>query len=102
MTPEGRVKQKLVRFLLSLQPVPYLFFPVTGGYGRSGIPDVVGCWKGRFFAIECKAEGKLGNTTALQEREMEKIREAGGIAFAYDGTFRMSDIDLMDKLEGKK
>jgi len=100
MTSEGRVKQKLVRFLNSLQPVPYFFSPQTGGYGRSGLPDIVGCWQGRFFAIECKAEGKLGNTTALQQREMEKICEAGGVAFAYDGT--MSDMDLMDKLEGKK
>ena len=100
ITPEGRTKQKLLRLINSLEPVPYLFFPATGGYGRSGIPDVVGCWQGRFFAIECKAEGKGGNTTALQNRELEMIRTAEGIAFVYDGT--MSDMELLDKLEGKK
>ncbi len=99
-TPEGKTKRKLTTFLRLLQPVPYLFFPQTGGYGRSGIPDVVGCWRGRFFAIECKAEGKLGNTTALQQREITTIKEAGGIAFVYDGT--MTEEELLNKLEGKK
>lgn len=98
MTPEGKTKKKLTVFFNSLQPVPYVFFPQTGGYGRSGIPDVVGCWEGRFFAIECKAEGKLTNTTALQKREMEKVREAGGVAFVYDGT--MSDEELRVRLLG--
>ena len=98
MTPEGKTKRKLTTFLNALQPVPYLFFPATGGYGRSGIPDVVGCWEGKFFAVECKAEGKLGNTTALQKREMEKVREAGGVAFVYDGT--MSDEELRVRLLG--
>jgi len=99
-TPEGKVKQKLLRFINSLEPVPYAFFPATGGYGRSGLPDIVGCWRGRFFAVECKAPGKLGNATALQNREMEMIRRAGGVAFVYDGT--MSDMELMDRLEGKE
>lgn len=98
-TPEGKTKRKLLLFLRRLQPVPYLFFPQTGGYGRSGIPDVVGCWAGRFFAVECKAEGKLNNTTALQERELELIRDAGGISFVYDGT--MTEEELLNKLEGK-
>lgn len=98
-TPEGKTKRKLTLVLRRLQPVPYLFFPATGGYGRSGIPDVVGCWAGRFFAVECKAEGKLTNTTALQERELELIREAGGIAFVYDGT--MTEEELINRLEGK-
>lgn len=100
MTPEGIVKNRLVMVLRALQPVPYYFFPQTGGYGRSGVPDVVGCWQGRFFAIECKAEGKGKNTTALQDRELFLIRQGGGIAFVYDGT--ISDLELMDKLEGKK
>ena len=98
MTPEGKTKQKLVRFLLSLQPVPYFFSPQTGGYGRSGIPDVVGCWEGRFFAVECKAEGKLNNTPALQQREITTIKEAGGIAFVYDGA--ISDEELRIRLLG--
>lgn len=56
----------------------YYFMPPGAGYGRAGIPDFVGCVHGVFFAIEAKGEG--GKTTALQEREMQFIRDAGGIA----------------------
>jgi Holliday junction resolvase len=81
MTPEGKVKLKLKKILDKLGA--YYFFPATGGYGRNGVPDVVGCIAGK-FAVECKAVG--GKPTALQLRELEKIRRAGGIAFIYDGT----------------
>ena len=80
MTPEKKVKNLVVKQLKELGA--YYFFPATGGYGRSGVPDVVGCWNGRCFAIECKA-GK-NTTTALQEFEIKKIREVGGVAWVVN------------------
>lgn len=80
LTPEGAVKAK-VRRMLDAASV-YYFMPATGGYGRSGVPDIVGCCNKRFFAIECKA-GK-GKTTALQDNELRKIKEAGGIALVIN------------------
>jgi Holliday junction resolvase len=80
MTPEAKVKKKVVAQLNELGA--YNFFPVMGGYGRSGIPDIIGCYRGYFFAVECKA-GK-NTTTALQERELQKIRDAGGIAIVVN------------------
>lgn len=79
MTPEGKVKQGVVKLLK--QHGVYYFFPATHGYGRSGVPDVVCCVKsesgiGHFVAIECKANGNV--PTVLQEREMQHIRDAGG------------------------
>ena len=47
--------------------------------GRAGVPDIIGCYKGRFIAIECKA-GK-GKTTALQDKELGAILTAGGFTF---------------------
>ncbi len=76
MTPEAKVKKK-VREILDELGI-YYFFPPANGYGRAGIPDVIGCFNGRFIAVECKA-GK-GKTTALQERELERIADAGGFA----------------------
>lgn len=76
-TPESRVKDK-VKKLLDEHGV-YYFMPATGGYGRSGVPDFVCCFRGRFFAIECKAGDN--NPTALQQREMTRITEAGGISY---------------------
>jgi Holliday junction resolvase len=52
--------------------------------GRAGIPDIIGCFRGRFLGIECKA-GK-GKTTALQDLELEKIRQAKGFAYVVNET----------------
>jgi hypothetical protein len=79
-TPEGRVKDKVTKLLKSHNV--YYFFPVTGGYGVSGIPDIVCCHNGRFIAFECKA-GK-NKTTALQDRQLEMIRQSGGIALVIN------------------
>ncbi len=75
-TPEGKVKDKVVKILK--QYGVYYFFPVTGGYGASGIPDIICCHNGRFIAIECKA-GK-NKTTPLQDAHIARIRAAGGVA----------------------
>lgn len=74
MTPEGKVKAKVVKLLKEFNV--YYFYPVTGGFGRSGVPDVICCVAGYFFGIECKA-GK-NKPTPLQEAEMQKIQDAGG------------------------
>ena len=52
--------------------------PVTGGYGKQGAPDFLVCHRGKFFGIETKA-GK-GKLTTLQEINLKKIVEAGGVA----------------------
>jgi len=79
-TPESKVKAKVVK-LIKAHGI-YYFFPATYGFGRSGVPDVVCCAKGKFIAIECKA----GNNkpTALQEKEMADIRKAGGHAYVVN------------------
>lgn len=73
-TPEGKVKRVVTKQLREMGA--YYFFPATGGYGRSGVPDIVGCWRGLFFGIECKA-GK-NTPTALQEKNLRDIEYAGG------------------------
>ena len=74
-TPEKKVKNKVVE-VLKAHGV-YYFFPATFGMGRSGVPDIICCYRGRFLAIECKAGA--GKTTALQDRELAAIRAAGGV-----------------------
>lgn len=75
-TPEKKLKKKLVSILKGYGA--YYFYPVTGGYGGSGVPDIVGCYRGRFFGIECKA-GK-NTTTALQKINLANIEAQGGWA----------------------
>jgi Holliday junction resolvase len=82
MTPESKVKKRVV-VVLKKHGI-YYFFPATGGFGRSGVPDIIGCWEGMFFGIECKANG--GKPTELQKAEMSKISNAGGVVFVVDET----------------
>lgn len=73
-TPESKVKKQCTKLLETHGA--YYFFPVTGGFGRSGVPDIIVCYRGQFLGVECKA-GK-NKPTALQEAEMAKVRAAGG------------------------
>jgi hypothetical protein len=75
-TPEKKVKDA-VKKLLDAHSA-YYFSPVTGGFGTSGVPDIVACIQGKFIGIETKA-GK-GKPTALQEKNLMNIMRTGGIA----------------------
>jgi len=79
-TPESKVKARVVARLKALGA--YYFYPVTGGYGSSGVPDIVGCYKGLFFGIECKA-GK-NKPTMLQEKNLAHIAACGGVALVVN------------------
>ena len=76
MTPEAKVKKKVVAQLKEMGA--YYFYPVPGGYGFSGVPDIVGCYKGIFFGIECKSGSN--KPTALQDKNLTDIRKQKGIA----------------------
>lgn len=80
LTPEKKVKNHVAKILKAAGV--YFFYPTTAGYGRSGVPDIVCCYQGKFIGIECKANGNV--PTALQVREMDKIRAAGGRALVVD------------------
>lgn len=76
MTPERKkVKQKVTKQLKSLGA--YFTTPATWGYGKSGVSDFLGCYCGKFFAFECKANG--GKLTPLQEFNLQQVREADGL-----------------------
>ena len=93
-TPEGKVKAAVRRWLG--EHAQWHFMPPGTGFGRSGIPDIVGCAPvtitpgmvgdtiGVFFAIETKAPGKLHNTTTNQNREISAIRANAGLVFVVD------------------
>jgi hypothetical protein len=74
-TPEAKVKDK-IKAILKEHRV-YYAMPIGTGYGNAGVPDFLCCIKGRFLAIEAKANG--GKTTALQDKNLRDIEAAGGI-----------------------
>ena len=56
MTPEAKVKRVITNQLKALGA--YYFYPATGGYGKSGVPDIVGCYNGN---------GSLGSSARREE-----------------------------------
>ena len=80
MTPEAKVKKKVVRILK--EAGAYYFYPVTGGFGRSGVPDVVACYKGRFIGMKINA-GK-NKPTPLQQKNLDDITKEGGLAYVIN------------------
>ena len=78
--PEKKVKDRIRKTLEELGA--WYFFPPSNGYGRAGIPDVIGILRGVPFAIEAKA-GK-NKPTMLQLRELERIQAAGGLALVVN------------------
>lgn len=77
-SPESYHKEDIKKFLATIDC--WHFSPFMKGFGKNGVPDIVGCYQGRFFSIEVKREGS--KPTPIQERRMAEIRKAGGWAVA--------------------
>jgi Holliday junction resolvase len=79
-TPEAKVKKKVKKILDDIGA--YHFSPMTGGFGRAGVPDIIACYKGRFIGIECKA-GK-NEPTLLQKHNIKEIQRNQGLAIVVN------------------
>ncbi len=73
---ETRFKQKVLKLLNEL-PDTWCFKNVS--VSVAGIPDIIGCHRGYFFAWELKKNSK-SKPTKLQAHVLEKIREAHGFS----------------------
>lgn len=72
---ESAIQTKIIKWLRDND-----FYVVkTVACNRNGVPDVLACRDGAFVAIEVKAP--TGTVSKLQEYQIKKIKEAGGIAF---------------------
>lgn len=80
-TPEGKVKRHVSQVLKRAEEV-YYFMPVQTGYGSPTL-DYLGSSRGRAFAIETKAPGKV--PTVRQEAIIKEMQAAGMQVFVIDG-----------------
>jgi len=66
-----------------LKTIPSLYFFVKEAASLRGIPDLIGCVNGRFFAWELKRSEAEGNKTTgrivLQKVTLNTINKCGGI-----------------------
>lgn len=51
------------------------FMPAANGFGKAGVPDFIGCFKGNMFAIETKF-GR-NELTEMQIRQLHHLIQAG-------------------------
>lgn len=70
---EGIIKDKVYKYLLQKGAL------VLKYWGNiKGVPDLIGCYKGYFFAIELKNTTKL---TKIQKEILDIINKSGGYTY---------------------
>ena len=81
LTPEGKFQEKVLKHLRKQEGL-YVF--KKEAHAIRGIPDIIGCWNGRFFALELKKSladtRKETGGIVLQKYNIGKINEARGFA----------------------
>lgn len=75
---ESVIVRDILKYLNSL-PNCFAWKEHGGMYGTAGIPDIICCYRGEFYAFEVK--GPHGKLTKLQEKTIRDIQAAGGQAY---------------------
>lgn len=74
---EKNIENKIKAYLKSIGAYYVKYF--GNSYSQVGVPDLLVCYKGHFIGIEVKNE--TGKTSPLQDINIKRINEAGGISF---------------------
>jgi len=82
-TPEGKVKDWLVRYILKYFPDAWIYKAPAGRYGRKGVPDLLCSIKGIFVAIEVKADN--GTLSQYQDYEIKKLDKSEALTLVIYG-----------------
>ena len=88
---EQQIQKKIYDFLIA--EGCYVVKVISAS--KSGVPDLIGCYEGKFFAIEVKTPGTRNNVSKLQEYNIDKIYEAGG-----QGIVKWDLVGLQEFLRG--
>lgn len=76
--PETRLVKKILVALREAYPGSYWRKIHGNAFQHAGIPDILGCVKRRFIALEVKTEDE-NQRSKIQENEEDEILEARGI-----------------------
>lgn len=71
---ESQIQTKIIKYLNGIGA----YSIKTIVTNRNGCPDIICCLKGRYVALEVKAE--KGTVSQLQEHNIKLIRNSGGVA----------------------
>lgn len=98
--PPETEKQIVKKMMTALRKKGAECSKIQGGPTQErGIPDIIGCYKGKFFCIEAKRPGKEKNVSAYQALKLKKYKKSGarvGVATTVEQA-----IDIATGKEGK-
>jgi Holliday junction resolvase len=64
---------------------------------KAGVPDILGCYLGSFFAIEVKTPDTKTNVSKLQNYNLEQVKKAGGYSIV---AWEISQVnELLEEIE---
>lgn len=73
---EQQIQSRIIKFLESKGA--YVVKVVRAN--KAGVPDILACYKGKFYAFEVKTPETIKRVTPLQSYNIEKIKCCGGEA----------------------
>jgi hypothetical protein len=76
--PESRLSRKIRKHLEETYPGIFVFKVWGSEHMMAGLPDLLGCWQGRFFGLEVKMPEKRMDVSPRQRFVMRLIADAGG------------------------
>lgn len=88
--PETKLVEKIID---RLKAEGGFWVKIHGGpMQQTGIPDIVGCYKGKFIGMEVKIPGN--KLSALQTVVLKELEEAGakcGVAYSIEEALKIRD-----------
>jgi predicted RecB family endonuclease len=75
---ESGLRTRIVKALNQYSGVWFVIW--QDGHQEKGMPDIIGCYQGKFYGIEVKLPGKLHTVTKRQAYVIKKINDSGGRA----------------------
>ena len=89
--PESKIQKEVMDYLKNISYVT----KVTP-YGNNGIMDIIGCYKGLFFAVELKKADNV--PTPLQKRNIKSVIDNGGMSIVAYSLREVEDmINILDE-----
>ena len=79
--PESRLQRRIQDAIREEYLDKVFVFKVWGSeHMMAGLPDLIGCFRGRFFGLEVKTPESRSKVSKRQEYVHTLIRKAGGLA----------------------
>jgi Holliday junction resolvase len=74
---EQQIQTKIIKYLESIDA--YVVKIVSAS--KSGVPDLLCCYEGKFIAIEVKRPESRNTVSKLQSYNLDMVEKSGGISF---------------------